>query len=44
MAPMWPRNSCTMLVNSGVDVFDSEVVLRQQLVVVGQPDILEINE
>jgi hypothetical protein len=27
-----------------VDVFDGEVVFGQQLVVVGQPDILEINE
>jgi hypothetical protein len=27
-----------------VDVFHREVVLCQQLVVVGQPDILEINE
>jgi len=32
------------LANLQVDVFYSKVVLRQQVFVVGQPDILEIDE
>jgi hypothetical protein len=44
-AARWPNDGDELaLLDLQVDVFDSEVVLRQQLVVVGQPDILEINE